>query len=35
LRRTGVKAVGDVEEDDSFCDEEDDEDGPEIIYVRD
>ncbi|MCG4452076.1 Obg family GTPase CgtA [Pseudomonas sp. SA3-5] len=35
LRRTGVKAVGDVEEDDSFWDEEDDEDGPEIIYVRD
>ena len=35
LRRTGVKAVGDVEEDDSFWDQEDDEDGPEIIYVRD
>ncbi|MNF66042.1 GTPase Obg [compost metagenome] len=35
LRRSGVKAVGDVEEDDSFWDEEDDEDGPEIIYVRD
>ncbi|MDP3976668.1 MAG: Obg family GTPase CgtA [Pseudomonas sp.] len=35
LRRTGVKAIGDVEEDDSFWDEEDDEDGPEIIYVRD
>ncbi|MFZ3203178.1 MAG: Obg family GTPase CgtA [Pseudomonas sp.] len=35
LRRTGVKAVGDVEEDDSFWDGEDDEDGPEIIYVRD
>lgn len=35
LRRTGVKAVGDVEEDDSFWDEEGDEDGPEIIYVRD
>jgi GTP-binding protein len=35
LRRSGVKAVGDVDEDDSFWDEEDDEDGPEIIYVRD
>ncbi|HLA32934.1 MAG TPA: Obg family GTPase CgtA [Pseudomonas sp.] len=35
LRRSGVKAVGDVEEDDSFWDEEDEEDGPEIIYVRD
>ncbi|HLD68450.1 MAG TPA: Obg family GTPase CgtA [Pseudomonas sp.] len=34
LRRTGVKAVG-AQEDDSFWDEEDDEDGPEIIYVRD
>ncbi len=34
LRRTGVKPVG-TEEDDSFWDEEDDEDGPEIIYVRD
>ena len=34
LRRTGVKPVG-AEEDDSFWDEEDDEDGPEIIYVRD
>ena len=35
LRRSGVKAVGDVDEDDSFWDEEDEEDGPEIIYVRD
>ncbi len=35
LRRSGVKAVGDVDDDDSFWDEEDDEDGPEIIYVRD
>jgi GTP-binding protein len=35
LRRTGVRAVSDVDEDDSFWDEEDDEDGPEIIYVRD
>lgn len=34
LRRTGVKPVG-VQDDDSFWDEEDDEDGPEIIYVRD
>ncbi|NQD94616.1 GTPase ObgE, partial [Pseudomonas sp. CrR25] len=34
LRRAGVKVAG-VEEDDSFWDEEDDEDGPEIIYVRD
>lgn len=34
LRRSGVKAVG-AEEDDGFWDEEDDEDGPEIIYVRD
>ncbi|MEX6501634.1 Obg family GTPase CgtA [Pseudomonas zhanjiangensis] len=34
LRRAGVKAVG-AEEDDGFWDEEDDEDGPEIIYVRD
>jgi len=34
LRRTGVKVAG-VEEDDSFWAEEDDEDGPEIIYVRD
>lgn len=35
LRRSGVKAVGDVDDDDSFWDEEDGEDGPEIIYVRD
>ncbi|MDF3193899.1 MULTISPECIES: Obg family GTPase CgtA [unclassified Pseudomonas] len=35
LRRSGVKAVGDVDEDDSFWDEEDEDDGPEIIYVRD
>lgn len=35
LRRSGVRAVGDVDEDDSFWDEEDEEDGPEIIYVRD
>lgn len=35
LRRSGVKAVGEVDEDDSFWDEEDEEDGPEIIYVRD
>ena len=35
LRRSGVRAVGDVEEDDSFWDQEDEEDGPEIIYVRD
>jgi GTP-binding protein len=34
LRRTGVKPVG-TEDDDSFWDEEDDEGGPEIIYVRD
>ena len=34
LRRTGVKAVG-TEDDDSFWDEEDEADGPEIIYVRD
>ena len=35
LRRSGVKAVGDVDEDDSFWDEEDEDDGPEIVYVRD
>lgn len=35
LRRSGVKAVGDADDDDSFWDEEDDEDSPEIIYVRD
>ncbi len=35
LRRTGVRPVGEVEEDDSFWDEEDEEDGPEVIYVRD
>ncbi|MGY4490709.1 Obg family GTPase CgtA [Pseudomonas sp. TE3610] len=35
LRRTGVKSVHDIGEDDSFWDEEDAEDGPEIIYVRD
>ncbi|TBU73170.1 GTPase ObgE [Pseudomonas daroniae] len=35
LRRSGVKAVGSTDDDDSFWDEEDDEDGPEIIYVRD
>ncbi len=34
LRRTGVKPVG-TEDDDSFWDEEDEADGPEIIYVRD
>jgi GTP-binding protein len=35
LRRSGVRAVSDVEEDDSFWDQEDEDDGPEIIYVRD
>jgi GTP-binding protein len=30
-----VRAVGEAEEDDSFWDEEDADDGPEIIYVRD
>ena len=35
LRRSGVKVVGEVDEDDSFWDEEDEDDGPEIIYVRD
>ncbi|WP_296127237.1 Obg family GTPase CgtA [Pseudomonas sp. Ga0074129] len=35
LRRSGVRAVGEAEEDDSFWDEEDADDGPEIIYVRD
>ncbi|WP_455922129.1 Obg family GTPase CgtA [Pseudomonas putida] len=35
LRRTGVKSVHDIGEDDGFWDEEDAEDGPEIIYVRD
>jgi GTP-binding protein len=35
LRRSGVKSVHDIGEDDWDEDEEDDEDGPEIIYVRD
>jgi len=35
LRRTGVKSVHDIGEDDGFWDEEDAEDGPEVIYVRD
>ncbi|MBU0807809.1 MAG: Obg family GTPase CgtA [Gammaproteobacteria bacterium] len=35
LRRSGVRAVSDVDEDDSFWDQEDEDDGPEIIYVRD
>ncbi|WP_297836643.1 Obg family GTPase CgtA [Pseudomonas sp.] len=35
LRRTGVKSVHDAEEDVWGDDDEDDEDGPEIIYVRD
>ncbi|NNJ17591.1 Obg family GTPase CgtA [Pseudomonas putida CSV86] len=35
LRRTGVKSVDDVSDDDDFWGDEDDEDGPEIIYVRD
>ena len=35
LRRTGVKSVADADEDVWGDDEEDDEDGPEIIYVRD
>ena len=35
LRRSGVKVAGEESDDDSFWDEEDDEDGPEIIYVRD
>lgn len=35
LRRSGVRPVGEAEEDDSFWDEEDADDGPEIIYVRD
>ncbi|MGV2837069.1 GTPase ObgE, partial [Pseudomonas shirazensis] len=36
LRRTGVKSVHSVGEDDVWDDDfEDDEDGPEIIYVRD
>ncbi|MDB6048287.1 MAG: obg [Pseudomonas sp.] len=35
LRRTGVKSVLDPEEDVWGDDDEDDEDGPEIIYVRD
>ncbi|WPO99343.1 Obg family GTPase CgtA [Pseudomonas sp. HR96] len=36
LRRSGVKSVHDIGDDsDSFWDEEDAEDGPEIIYVRD
>ena len=34
LRRSGVKSVHDIGDDDDW-DEEDDEDGPEIIYVRD
>ena len=36
LRRTGVKSVHDIGDDDDWDDDfEDDEDGPEIIYVRD
>jgi GTP-binding protein len=35
LRRTGVKSVHDADEDVWGDDDEDDEDGPEIIYVRD
>lgn len=35
LRRSGVKSVHDIGEDDWDEDAEDDEDGPEIIYVRD
>lgn len=36
LRRSGVKSVHDIGDDDVWGDdEEDDEDGPEIIYVRD
>jgi GTP-binding protein len=36
LRRSGVKSVHDVSDDDDvWGDDEDDEDGPEIIYVRD
>ena len=36
LRRTGVKSVHDIGDDDEWDDDfEDDEDGPEIIYVRD
>ena len=34
LRRSGVKSVDDVS-DEEFDDYEEDEDGPEIIYVRD
>jgi GTP-binding protein len=34
LRRSGVKSVHDIGDDDDW-DEEDAEDGPEIIYVRD
>ncbi|WP_043308926.1 Obg family GTPase CgtA [Pseudomonas sp. ML96] len=35
LRKAGLKSVDDVGEDDDWGDFEDDEDGPEIIYVRD
>jgi len=35
LRRAGVKVAGTEDNDDGFWDEEDDDDGPEIIYVRD
>ena len=35
LRRSGLKSIDDVGEDDDWDDFEDDEDGPEIIYVRD
>jgi GTP-binding protein len=35
LRRAGVKVAGSEDNDDGFWDEEDDDDGPEIIYVRD
>ena len=35
LRKAGLKSVDDVGDDDGWDDFEDDEDGPEIIYVRD
>ncbi len=35
LRRSGVKSVHDIGEDDWDEEDVDDEDGPEIIYVRD
>ncbi|WNW11965.1 Obg family GTPase CgtA [Pseudomonas sp. DTU_2021_1001937_2_SI_NGA_ILE_001] len=34
LRRSGVKSVDDISDDDDWGDDLDDEDGPEIIYVR-